>query len=65
MNSKQNIDLATQVITSAMQIAPNYIDPKSKKSQRVMIGLGALLAALHIYSSVTNPQTEQDGTNVN
>lgn len=58
MNSKQNIDLATQVVTAAMQIAPNYIDPKSKKSQRVMIGLGALLAALHIYSSAKNPQVE-------
>lgn len=58
MNSKQNIDLATQVVAAAMQIAPNYIDPKSKKSQRVMIGLGALLAALHIYSSAKNPQVE-------
>lgn len=58
MNSKQNIDLATQVVATAMQIAPNYIDPKSKKSQRVMIGLGALLAALHIYSSAKNPQVE-------
>ena len=58
MNSKQNLDLATQVVTAAMQIAPNYIDPKSKKSQRVMIGLGALLAALHIYSSAKNPQAE-------